>query len=107
MCFGTTMPIYRNKKLLEIARQFPCQNCGIQDGTVVAAHSNQLRDGKGKGIKAHDYRIAALCYKCHMELDQGSKLSKQERIELWEEAHRKTIGELFELGYLQLQMVKP
>ena len=99
--------MYRNKKLLEIARQLPCQHCFIEDGTVVAAHSNQLRDGKGKGIKAHDYRIASLCFKCHMELDQGSKLSKQERIDLWEEAHRKTIGSLFELGYLQLQGVKP
>jgi hypothetical protein len=62
----------------------------------VAAHSNQLRDGKGRGIKAHDYRIAALCYGCHMELDQGNKLSKQERVEMWDEAHRNTIGWLFE-----------
>ena len=92
--------MYRNKKILEIVRKFPCQHCFIQDGTIVAAHSNQLRDGKGKGIKAHDYRIAALCYKCHMELDQGAKLSKQERIEMWEESHRKTIGELIEQGYL-------
>ena len=98
--------MYRNKQILEIVRLLPCQHCGIQDGTVVGAHSNQLRDGKGKGIKAHDYRIAALCYKCHMELDQGSKLSKQERIELWEEAHRKTIGELFENDFLKLQMIK-
>ena len=90
--------IYRNKKLLETVRQFPCQICGRQDGTVVAAHSNQLRDGKGRGIKAHDYRISALCYACHMELDQGSRLSKQDRIDAWEDAHRKTIGMLFESG---------
>jgi hypothetical protein len=63
---------------------------------VIAAHSNQLRDGKGRGIKAHDYRVASLCYTCHMELDQGTKLSKALRIEMWEEAHRKTIGLLFE-----------
>ena len=63
---------------------------------MVAAHSNQLRDGKGKGIKAHDYRIAALCFTCHSDLDQGSRMSKQERVEMWEEAHRKTIGLLFE-----------
>lgn len=88
--------MYRNKKLLEIVREAPCQHCGTQDGTVVAAHSNQLRDGKGRGLKAHDYRIAALCFKCHYELDQGSQLTKQERIELWEESHRKTIGWLFE-----------
>jgi hypothetical protein len=31
-----------------------------------------------------------------MELDQGTKLSKALRVEMWEEAHRKTIGEMFE-----------
>ena len=93
--------MYRNKKLLEVVRKSPCQHCGSQNGTVVAAHSNQLRDGKGRGIKAHDYRIAALCYGCHMELDQGAKMSKQERVEMWEEAHRKTIGWLFENDYIK------
>ena len=88
--------MYRNRKLLDLARELPCQHCGVSDGTVVAAHSNQLRDGKGRGLKAHDYRIASLCFKCHAELDQGSKMSKQERVEMWEEAHRKTIGLLFE-----------
>jgi len=92
--------VYRNKKLLEACRELPCQHCGAQDGTVVAAHSNQLRDGKGRGLKAHDYRVASLCYTCHMELDQGANLSKQERIDMWEEAHRKTIGLLFERGFI-------
>jgi hypothetical protein len=96
--------MYRNQKLLEIVRKSPCQHCGNQDGTVVAAHSNQLRDGKGRGIKAHDFRIAALCYQCHMELDQGNKLSKQERIEIWDEAHRKTIGWLFENELILLKL---
>ena len=94
--------MYRSKKLLEAVRSLPCQLCGIEDGTVVAAHSNQQRDGKGTGIKAQDYRVAALCYKCHMELDQGSTYLKSKRMELWEEAHRKTIGELFERGILKL-----
>lgn len=92
---------YRNKKLLEITRQLPCQLCGKQDGTVVAAHSNQQRDGKGTGIKSADYRIAALCYGCHMEIDQGKLYIKSRRIELWEEAHRNTIGALFENNYLK------
>ena len=94
--------MYRNKKLLEIVRQSPCQHCGKQDGTVVAAHSNWMRDGKGKGIKAHDYRIAALCFTCHSELDQGAKMSKTERMEMWDNAHRLTIGWLFENAYLQV-----
>ena len=92
--------MYRNEKLLKAARLLPCQHCGANDGTVVAAHSNQLRDGKGKGIKAHDYRIASLCYRCHMELDQGSKMDKAQRVEMFETAHRSTIGAMFELGIL-------
>ena len=90
--------MYRNKKLLEIARLLPCQHCGIEDGTVVAAHSNQLRDGKGRGLKASDFRIASLCFRCHAEADTSSTLSKVARIEMWEQAHRATIGELFERG---------
>ena len=92
--------MYRNKKLLEVVRQSPCQHCGRQDGTVVAAHSNLLKDGKGRGIKASDYRIAALCFTCHSELDQGNKMSREERKELWENAHRATVGWLFEDGHL-------
>lgn len=91
---------YRNKQLLEVVRGIPCTQCGADDGTVVAAHSNQLRDGKGRSIKSADYRIAALCYRCHTELDSGHSLSYDERIEKWESAHRKTIGELFERGYI-------
>ena len=94
--------IYRNKKLLEIARESPCQNCGIQDGTICAAHSNQLRDGKGTGIKAQDYRIASLCHKCHHEIDNGNNLSKEARRELWEDAHRGTIGWLFSNGHIKV-----
>ena len=91
---------YRNKKLLEYARRLPCQHCGKEDGTVVAAHSNQLRDGKGRGLKASDYRIASLCYSCHSEIDQGKKLDKSQRVQMFEDAHRSTIGEFFERGYI-------
>ena len=94
---------YRNKKLLEAVRESPCQLCGARDGTVVAAHSDQLRDGKGRSIKAHDYRIAALCYTCHAELDQGSKMSKEDRVDIWEMAHRKTIGWLFDNQHLEVK----
>lgn len=92
--------MYRNKRLLEVVRELPCQLCGKSDGTVVAAHSNQLRDGKGRGIKCSDALIAALCYWCHAKIDQGSKLSKESRVEMWESAHKATIKELFERGYL-------
>jgi hypothetical protein len=92
--------MYRNQRLLEIVRNSPCQNCGTQNGTICAAHSNQLRDGKGRSLKAHDFRVAALCYRCHSNLDQGYQMDKEERRELWEEAHRKTIAWLFENDHL-------
>ena len=92
--------MYRNQRLLEIIRNSPCQNCGTQNGTVCAAHSNQLRDGKGRSLKAHDFRVAALCFRCHSNLDQGYQMSKEERTEFWEEAHRKTIAWLFENDHL-------
>lgn len=94
--------MYRNPKLLKLASKSPCQCCGIEDFTIVAAHSNQLIDGKGMGIKAHDYRIAYLCYKCHSEIDQG-KMSATNKTEMWEYAHRKTIGWLFEQGYIDVR----
>ena len=95
--------MYRNRQLLDLVRESPCQICGAQDGTVVAAHSNQQRDGKGMGIKSHDYRIAALCYTCHADIDQGKTLGKQEKFDKWDEAHRRTIGWLFERGHLTLR----
>ena len=87
---------YRNKKLLDAAKHVPqCMGCGISDGTIVAAHSNQIRDGKGTANKAHDYRIAYLCHTCHTKIDAG-QLSREEKQERWESAHRKSIGWLFE-----------
>jgi hypothetical protein len=61
-----------------------------------------MRDGKGRSIKAHDYRIAALCFKCHYEIDQGKDLSRQERLNIWEDAHRATIGWLFENDFIKV-----
>ena len=63
--------MYRNKTLLESARHEACVACGADDGTVVWAHSNQMRHGKGRGIKAHDIFGAYLCHRCHAQYDQG------------------------------------
>jgi len=93
---------YRNQKLLEVVRQLPCMSCGTQNGTVCAAHSNSSSDGKGMGIKASDAAIAALCFRCHANLDQGAAMSKAERREMWLDAHVKTMRWLIENGYLIL-----
>jgi hypothetical protein len=71
---------------------------------VVAAHSNQMRDGKGRSLKSHDYRIASLCFTCHAEIDQGNKMSREERLNAWENAHRKTIGWLFDNNIISVQI---
>ncbi len=93
---------YRNPALLRLAKLAPrCMACGrYNDGSVVAAHSNQLRDGKGRGLKASDYRVAFLDADCHTALDQGKNLTREERVQMWEDAHRETIGWLFESGHL-------
>jgi len=71
--------IYRNRKLLDLARDQACVSCGLQDGTIVAAHSNLMEHGKGKGLKAHDGMMAWLCYRCHSKYDQGSEMSREEK----------------------------
>lgn len=93
---------YRNKKILNLARDAPCVLCGSSDGTVVAAHSNQSRDGKSMSMKSNDYRVAYLCYHHHFMIDSG-KLSREEKVEMWEDAHRKTIGWLFDNEHLEVK----
>lgn len=88
---------FRSKKLLEACREIPCQLCGAQDGTVVAAHSNQAKHGKGRGIKASDEFVAALCFRCHHEIDQGASMSKEDRQDAWDLAYQKTKARLAHL----------
>jgi hypothetical protein len=38
-----------------------------------------------------------------MDLDQGKSLDKAERVEIWEEAHRKTISWLFDNNHIDLR----
>lgn len=88
----------RSSKLMAAYRKLPCQHCGIDDGTVVGAHSNQAKHGKGRGIKASDQYCASLCHVCHYEVDQGRSMSRKERETVWERAHEKTVRELVRLN---------
>jgi hypothetical protein len=87
----------RNQPLLEACRQIPCQHCGQSDGTVVASHSNQARHGKGRSIKSSDQFVASLCHSCHMRLDQGKDMSRDEREVFWQAAFEKTVQRLVSL----------
>ena len=82
----------RDKTLLKKVAQLDCQHCGSGE-MVQAAHSN-WGGGKGRGIKADDNLVAALCLKCHWEIDQGVKLTKLERQEMWQKAHQRTMRAL-------------
>lgn len=61
------------------------------------AHSN-WGGGKGRGIKCDDNLVAALCIKCHYDIDQGATLSKIDRQSMWLNAHRNTIKFLVDSG---------
>jgi len=86
----------RSQKLLKLVASLDCQNCG-SGHMVQAAHTN-WGAGKGRGIKADDNQVAALCLNCHYEVDQGKNLTKEERQDLWQKAHKRTIQTLIEQG---------
>lgn len=88
---------YRSRKLLDAVKTLPCQHCGASAPSD-PAHSNSASMGKGGRIKASDQYIAALCRQHHHEIDQGSKLSKAERLAMWDAAHIKTVRELLRRG---------
>jgi hypothetical protein len=88
---------YRSKKHLKNVASLDCQICGAT-GFIQAAHSNQMQHGKGRGIKSSDEYTAALCLKCHFEVDQGKDLTKDERQLMWYLAHNLTVAKLCEQG---------
>lgn len=65
------------------------------------SHSNQSQDGKGGGLKAYPWRVAAIGNQHHVEIDSGKHLSRAERFQLWDESHRATIGALFARGLVR------
>lgn len=91
--------MYRSTRLLKAVSTLPCQLC-YREHETQAAHANWGVYGKGMGQKAHDCFVAALCIRCHAELDQGKNLSADERQQMWEAAFRKTLLALFETGRL-------
>lgn len=80
----------RSRKFLQEVASLECQNCGAYPSQ--AAHSNW--HGKGMALKASDEMVAALCLRCHWEVDQGNKLTKEERKALWENAYKRTMERL-------------
>ena len=92
----------RLPKLLALARESTCMLAYLKHrhdhDTVVAAHSDSSRHGKGRGIKAHDCFIAFLCFNCHAHV---STLKREKREELFSAAMRSTRNWLW-----AMQMIK-
>lgn len=90
----------RDERYRDACRALACQHCGA-DGTsagVTWAHSNQGQHGHAKGIKASDQFVAALCWICHRELDQGKEWSHAEKVRMWDAAHARTVRLATALG---------
>lgn len=90
---------FRSKKMLALARDMACAECGIEDKTVVAAHSNM---SKGMAIKSSDASVIYLCGKHHDALDHGA-MTKDQRREYEERLNYKTLRMLVERGYLVMR----
>lgn len=91
--------MYRDDNLLKLAKGEKCllqvsdQCLGEEGSTTVAAHSNQMAHGKGKGLKAEDCFTVWSCYKCHSLFDQGGSFSREEKNDLFYEALLRQIEE--------------
>jgi len=102
---------YRNPALLELARDRICMNCGAQDGTIVAAHSNLQEHGRGHAHQAHDCFHAWLCIRCHSFLDHGGvgkdpsglySATREDKAEMFRRAMDRTLRFLWEQGLIQV-----
>lgn len=100
----------RSPRLLATARDQSCTHCGVRDGTVVAAHSNQLQHGKGKSLKAHDCFTAWLCCRCHDFADGRSgvdplglyRATRADRQAMWTRAFDRTLVQLWLQGLIRM-----
>ena len=97
--------MYRDRKLLDLAHGIT--ECQLRIPEVCEfstpngcepAHSNQLFHGKGTGMKCHDVYHVAACRSCHVELDNGKRLTKQQRVDYWNDGFARTMLEYFKQG---------
>lgn len=75
-----------------------CVRCGASR-PLVAAHRNE---GKGRGMKVDDCLTAGLCDPCHMEIDQGKDLTRDERRRELDRAILRTLVLLFRAGKVRV-----
>jgi hypothetical protein len=97
--------VFRCPAYLVLVRKLPCSVCG-KKGYTQAAHSNQLRFGKGKGLKGSDAAAFPLCGTavnaggCHAAHDQGGWMQKDEWHAFEYDRICGTVEKLIKLGHL-------
>lgn len=101
--------IYRNRRLLDLAHEI--NDCQMRiDGVCIGyspdgcepAHSNEQRHGKGAGIKANDVFHVAACHPCHVEFDQGRRLTGEQRRHIFAAGFERTVAEYWRLGLVRV-----
>ena len=90
-------PTWRSRDWLSVVHRIPCVTCGYHE--VQAAHANR---GKAKGMKTSDATAAALCMRCHVEIDSGTSLVRAQRRALHDEALVSTFAQLLMHGYVKV-----
>lgn len=89
--------------LLDAARNYSCAHCNRNDGTIVAAHCNELALGRGFAHKTPDYLVAYLCQVCHDAVDGRSQsLTLGEKRSMWNRAYVVTVSWWFRDGLIKV-----
>ena len=87
-------PKYRSRQwMAAVASIGACVLCGKHG--VQVAHRNE---GKAKGRKTDDCLTAALCPECHIEIDSGKRLDRDQRRAMMDRAIVLTLLELVRAG---------
>lgn len=89
--------------LLDAAQNYPCSHCHREDGTIVAAHCNELALGRGFAHKTPSYLVAYLCHACHDICDgRRGGLSLEEKRSMWNRAFVVTQSWLWRDGLIKV-----
>jgi hypothetical protein len=71
--------------------------CSGRD-TVVPAHSNQSRHGRGFSFKSHDLFTVPACHACHQALDHGKDFTREQKADAFQRAWEAWMLHLFQSG---------
>jgi len=81
--------------------------CNQRTDTTVLCHSNQLKDGKGMGLKAPDTKAAYGCSACHDVLDGRARrpdwMTRLDMLARFEAGQQMTMNLLAQQGLIETE----